>query len=105
MRMVGSTILFAIGIPIDIAVGFIFLFFFSLGKLSPPSVKKMRKIKPMAMSMVMPMANRLTEILSTFLPHFSERRKIPHLATFKVAKLLVAKLLKLLSCKVAKLLM
>jgi len=41
---------------IGIGIGFVFLLFFSLGGLPPPSVKKMRKIKPMAMSMVMPMA-------------------------------------------------
>ena len=63
---ISSAILFAIGITIDIAIGFIFLLFFSLGGLPPPSVKKMRKIKPMAMSMVMPMAKRLALlILST----------------------------------------
>ena len=65
--MVSSAILFAIGITIDIAIGFIFLLFFSLGGLPPPSVKKMRKIKPMAMSMVMPMAKRIALLMNNLL--------------------------------------
>ena len=56
---ISSAILFAIGITIDIAIGFIFLIFFTLGGGNPPREKKSRKIKPMAMSMVMPMAKRI----------------------------------------------
>ena len=66
--IVSSAILFAIGITIDIAIGFIFLLFFSLGGLPPPSVKKMRKIKPMAMSMVMPMAKRIALLIDSTFP-------------------------------------
>ncbi len=63
---ISSANLFAIGITIDIAIGFIFLIFFMLGGGKPPRMKKSRKIKPMAMSMVMPMAKRLALlILST----------------------------------------
>ena len=62
---ISSANLFAIGITIDIAIGFIFLLFFSLGGLPPPSVKKMRKIKPMAMSMVMPMAKRIALLIDS----------------------------------------
>ena len=66
--IVSSAILFAIGITIYISIGFIFLFLFlPWGVTPPPSVKKMRKIKPMAMSMVMPMAKRIALLIdSTF---------------------------------------
>ena len=74
--IVSSAILFAIGITIDIAIGFIFLLFFSLGGLPPPSVKKMRKIKPMAMSMVMPMAKRLALLMLSTTP--KRRYRCPH---------------------------
>ena len=57
--IVSTAILFAIGITIDIAIGFIFLIFFTLGGGTPPREKKSRKIKPMAMSMVMPMPKRI----------------------------------------------
>ena len=56
---ISSANLFATGITIDIAIGFIFLIFFMLGGGNPPREKKSRKIKPMAMSMVMPMAKRI----------------------------------------------
>ena len=42
---ISSANLFAIGITIDIAIGFIFLLFFILWGLAPPSMKIMRKIK------------------------------------------------------------
>ena len=41
--IVSSAILFAIGITIDIAIGFIFLLFFSLGGLPPPKREKNEK--------------------------------------------------------------
>ena len=50
--------LFAIGITIDIAIGFIF--FIYPWRLAPPppppSMPKLRKLKPLAMSMEIPMA-------------------------------------------------
>ena len=36
VAIVSSAILFAVGITIDITIGFIFLLFFSLGGLPPP---------------------------------------------------------------------
>ena len=42
---ISSAILFAIGITIDIAIGFIFLLFFSLGGLPPPKREKNEKDK------------------------------------------------------------
>ena len=45
MPIVSSAILFAIGITIDIAIGFIFLLFFSLGGLPPPKREKNEKDK------------------------------------------------------------
>ena len=44
---------------IGIGIGFVFLNFFTLGGGNPPREKKSRKIKPMAMSMVMPTAKRI----------------------------------------------
>ena len=41
---ISSANLFAIGITIDIAIGFIFLIFFTLGGGNPPREKKSRKM-------------------------------------------------------------
>ena len=65
---ISSANLFAIGITIDIAIGFIFLIFFTLGGGNPPREKKSRKIKPMAMSMVMPMAKRIALLIDSTSP-------------------------------------
>ena len=45
MPSISSANLFAIGITIDIAIGFIFLLFFSLGGLPPPKREKNEKNK------------------------------------------------------------
>ena len=55
-----------IAIGIAIAIGFVFLFFFLPWGVTPPSVKKMRKTKPMAMAMLMPI------LIGTFWYFFSK---------------------------------
>ena len=59
MLSISSANLFAIGITIDIAIGFTFLSFFMLGVGQAPKDEKTQKDKPMAMSTVMPMAKDL----------------------------------------------
>ena len=66
MLSISRANLFAIGITIEIAIGFIFLIFVHAWGGQALKDEKNRKIKPMAMSMAMPMAKRLALlILST----------------------------------------
>ena len=60
---ISSANLFAIGITIDIAIGFIFLIFFHAWGGQAPKHEKSRKIKPMALSMVMTMAKRIALLI------------------------------------------